>query len=336
MGDIWGDLQLTQKRRLAQDLVDMYYQLSRLKADCCGSIYHSVDLADDCNLEARSPRWKPLSAQSLRLLRSLCSHSIANGYTIGPLNEISLLDYRLSVPSPSQTSPTFTSNDYVQLIAYNGKPPTRSDYDLPTREKCVELFESIHRLYSQSGVFGPGADRTNFCFSHGDLHEGNILIDPRTGAISGIIDWEAAAFRPLWGDVCGVGWFDEDRQRFIFGSDDPGDFEDDSSEDEHLRAFFRTELYKRDPDLFTSFLGGSELRAVLHAAVDDPRPTGETDIFLSRYHRLGYWNEERRGHFPWNMETWLHKRIDLDEKYGVKNGFFLYGHLSSNGFQPRL
>jgi Phosphotransferase enzyme family len=310
MGDIWDDLQLTQKRRLAQDLVDMYHQLSRLKADCCGSIYHSVESVDDCNLGARSPRWKPLSAQSLHLLRSHCSHSIANGYTIGPLNEISLLDYRLSVPSPSETFPTFTSDDYVQLVAYNGKPTTRSDYDLPTREKCVELFGSIHRLYSQSSMFGPDADRTNFRFSHGDLHEGNILIDPRTGAITGIIDWEAAAFRPLWGEICGVGWFKEDRERFIFGSADPGNFEDDNNpEDEQLRAFFRTELYKRNSDLFASFLRGSELRAVVHAAADEPRPIGETNIFLlDRYHRLGYWNEERRGRFPWDMETWQRMR----------------------------
>ena len=28
---------------------------------------------------------------------------------------------------------------------------------------------------------------------------------------------------------------------------------------------------------------GIELRAVLHAAVDDPRPEGKTDIFLNRY-----------------------------------------------------
>ena len=28
-----------------------------------------------------------------------------------------------------------------------------------------------------------------------------ILIDPQSGAITGIIDWEAAAFPPLWAEV---------------------------------------------------------------------------------------------------------------------------------------
>jgi hypothetical protein len=173
-------------------------------------------------------------------------------------------------------------------------------------------------------VFGPSADASNFRFSHGDLHDGNILIDPQSGAITGIIDWEAAAFRPLWAVVCGVGWFEEDNQRFIIGSDDPENFSEDTDpEDMELRAFFRTELHKKNPNLFSCFLGGVELRAVLHAAVDAPRPEGETDIFLNRYHRLGYWKEDRRGAFPWDMMAWQHRRMDLDEIEMVRRRLML-------------
>ncbi|KAE9399848.1 hypothetical protein BT96DRAFT_993646 [Gymnopus androsaceus JB14] len=108
--------------------------------------------------------------------------------------------------------------------------------------------------------------------------------------------------------------FNEDRQRFIIGSDPPGDFKDDTDpEDVRLRVFFRTELHMRNPELYSAFVGGVELRAVVHAAVDDPRPIGETDIFLSRYYRLGYWEERRRGPFPWDMNAWRHRRMDLDE-----------------------
>ena len=325
MVDAWDDLELPQKRRLALDLIDLYDQLFRLKADSCGGIYQS-NLVDDYDLLAkptsdlsrikhpRSPRWAPLSAESLRMLRSHCNHPINNGYELGPLNDISLLKYGVAVPSPSQTLPTFTSDEYVKLVAFNGNPSTRSDYDLPTREKCVQLFQSIHNLYPNSTVFGPSADTSNFRFSHGDLHDRNILIDPQSGAITGIIDWEAAAFRPLWAVVCGVGWFEEDNQRFIIGSDDPENFSEDTDpEDMELRAFFRTELHKKNPNLFSCFLGGVELRTVLHAAVDAPRPEGETDIFLNRYHRLGYWKEDRRGAFPWDMMAWQHRRMDLNE-----------------------
>ncbi|KDR68405.1 hypothetical protein GALMADRAFT_146362 [Galerina marginata CBS 339.88] len=326
MADAWGDLKFPQKQKLALDLIDLYDQLFRLKADGCGGIYRSVDSVDDFDVLAKSSsetfevkhprpqRWAPLSLTSLRLLRNHCNHSIQQGYELGPLNEITLLNYRLTVPPPSQTMPIFTSDEYVKLIAFNGNPPTRSYYDFPTREKCAELFQSIYKLYPNSTVFGPSADSSNFRFTHGDLHDGNILIDPQSGAITGIIDWEAAAFRPLWSDVCGAGWFGEDRQRFLIGADDPENFEDDTEpQDAELRAYFRTEMYRRNPDLFSSFLGGIELRAVLHAAGDDPRPEGNSDIFLSLYHRRGWWKEVRRGAFPWDNNAWLHRRVDLDQ-----------------------
>lgn len=102
---------------------------------------------------------------------------------------------------------------------------------------------------------------------------------------------------------------------------DPDTFEDDSDpEDVQLRAFFRTELHRRNPELFLCFLGGVELSAVLHAALDDPRPWGETDTFLHRYYRLGYWNEDRRGAFPWDMNASQHQRADLDEKVEMVRG----------------
>ncbi|KAJ3747084.1 kinase-like domain-containing protein [Lentinula detonsa] len=311
--EAWDQLQYPQKQTLARNLIDVYDQLFRLKADGCGGIYHSSRQMDNLSSARMSPRWQPLSLESLRLLRSHCNHSINNGYELGPLQDVSLVDYRLVVPSPSQTMPTFTSEEYFKLVAFNGNPPTRSDFDLPSREKCVELFHSIHRLYPSSTLFGP-SEPFNFYFSHGDLHEGNILIDPQSGAITGIIDWEAAGFRPLWSEVTGVGWFKEDKQRFIIGSDGPGEFEDDTApEDIQLRAFFRHHLHKKNPDLFSCFVGGAELRAVLHAAADDPSPIGETDIFLYRYHDLGYWKEGRRGAFPWDMEAWQHRRLDLDK-----------------------
>ncbi|KAJ3561239.1 hypothetical protein NP233_g10314 [Leucocoprinus birnbaumii] len=324
----WLNLGLSQKRKLALDLVDMYDQLSRLKADCCGGIYHCFGSVDDWAVSTtlssdssrmenlRTPRWEPLRSESLHDLRNFCRHSIQYVYKLGPLNDFALLCPVQTNPPPSQTPPTFTSEEYFKLLAFNGNPPNRDYYDLPTREKCVELFQSIWKLYPNSTILGSQADRSNFCFSHGDLHSGNIFIDPESGAITGIIDWEAAAFRPLWAEICGVGWFEEDGERFIIGADDPQNFEGDTSPgDAELRAFFRTELCRRNPDLFTSFLGGIELRAVLHAATDYPRlANGESDVFLRQYHELRYWNKDRRGAFPWDMIAWRHRRLDLDEE----------------------
>ena len=43
---------------------------------------------------------------------------------------------------------------------------------------------------------------------------------------------------------------------------------------------------RRIPIYSCAFLEVVELRADLHAAADDPRPVGETDIFFNRYDRI--------------------------------------------------
>jgi len=102
--------------------------------------------------------------------------------------------------------------------------------------------------YPHHPLFGLSTDPFIFHFCHGDLHHRNILIDPSTGKITGIIDWECAGFRSWWTDVPGVRWL---------------------AEDQKIRhAFFRVELYKRNPDLFSCFLGGVELCPLPRAATD--------------------------------------------------------------------
>jgi hypothetical protein len=140
----------------------------------------------------------------------------------------------------------------------------------------------------------------------------------------------------LWTGAAGVGWLEEDRERFLFGADRPNDFIDNNSDSpnpgsaSYLRAFFRTELHKQNPDLFSSFLGGVEMRAFLHAATDDPRPEGESDIFSSLYEETGCWNQSRHGPFPFDMVTWQW-RIMLDEMDTVRLSFFFSNRKLTNG-----
>ena len=202
MGHAWPNLKYPQREQLARDLVDIYDQLYRLKSPGIGGIYHSVSTMDDRNL-SRSPRWAPLSTESLNMLRAYCNLSIKDGYKLGPLQDVSLINYLMKAPPPSQTLPISTSEDYVELVSYHGNPSTRPQLDMPTYEKCVELFKSIFSLYAHSDVLGQSSDANNFCFSHGDLHAGNIFIDPQTGAITGLIDWECAAVSdPLLDVAC--------------------------------------------------------------------------------------------------------------------------------------
>ena len=60
------------------------------------------------------------------------------------------------------------------------------------------------------------------------------------------------------------------------------------------------------------------MRALLHAATDEPRPEGESDIFLRLYKEIRCWNENRRGPFPFDMTAWRWARIGLDEMEMVR------------------
>src|ERR1700689_457393 len=85
LGEAWGALDYDKRAQFAVDLVDMYDQLSQLRAHCCGAVYHSTRRsADDLpspphsSQIIRPPRWKPLSSNSLRSLRAHCDQLLSN------------------------------------------------------------------------------------------------------------------------------------------------------------------------------------------------------------------------------------------------------------------
>ena len=88
---------------------------------------------------------------------------------------------------------------------YNKNPATTSDYLLGIKdlremlidylsknEKYLELLEDLNRTiekvdsYKDSGIH---------VIAHYDLHEGNIIVNPNTGELSGIIDFDTVSYR---------------------------------------------------------------------------------------------------------------------------------------------
>jgi hypothetical protein len=67
--EAWKELEYVKKAQFAVDLIDLYHQLSQLRADSCGAVYHRcTDILSSLTYIIRSPRWKPLSSNSLQLL----------------------------------------------------------------------------------------------------------------------------------------------------------------------------------------------------------------------------------------------------------------------------
>jgi Phosphotransferase enzyme family len=115
---------------------------------------------------------------------------------VGPVNDLTFLSYPHQIP-PHHCGPFDSERQFLAAFAFLGYPSTRGRNKLGrwAFEKMFEVYDVVALLYRQSEVspFSPEI----FHFAHGDLNEGNILIDPETGGITGIIDWEMAGFRPL-------------------------------------------------------------------------------------------------------------------------------------------
>jgi hypothetical protein len=97
-----------------------------------------------------SARRMTATSRVLRIFTSHCSHSIYDGYELGPLRFVTLARVRVC----------------QGLLFSMAILLPESIYDLPTREKCVPG----QSLYPNSILRIIGGCTSNFCFSHDNLH----------------------------------------------------------------------------------------------------------------------------------------------------------------------
>ena len=122
-------------------------------------------------------------------------------------------------------------------------------------EALLSLLANTNR-FNLSSTPSP-SDQETFVLYHGDLSTNNILVDPITHKITGIVDWECVSFVPLWKanivpklvdgpDIDSIAY------QFAFG---PGEVPHippppDENDDDSMRIEFRNRLEQyrlRDP-----------------------------------------------------------------------------------------
>ena len=78
---------------------------------------------------------------------------------------------------------------------------THDDFDEDVAEDAPEILEALRELREAWAVLFPSRPRVPphpFVLTHHDLSLSNILMDPATYKITGIIDWECTGTRPGW------------------------------------------------------------------------------------------------------------------------------------------
>jgi hypothetical protein len=139
------------------------------------------------------------------------------------------------------------------------------------------------------------------------------MLDSNTGAITGILDWEMAGFRPAWVSATAPTWFDDDYCRFVMADDQhgPDGYEDETEDDTKLREHFYSELRRRSPDFLQHYRQGVELRAMFYNLCHGF--PGNATVWLEKYKKYE-WDVNARGPFPFDLMRWIKDQLVLLEQ----------------------
>lgn len=189
LADCFDDLGYPQKHQIASDLAQIMHSLFSITAPLAGSLFYV----------RQSQELSPLRFGGVAHPDAGCSlpstivdiGSTKLSMNPGPINDITFLNFPHQLPA-SFCGPFPSERSFLEAFAYGGIPPHRriphedphgSAYDM-----ILKVYDSIRPLYT--------LDPHLFHFAHGDFSAANILVDPETGQVIGIIDWEMAGFRP--------------------------------------------------------------------------------------------------------------------------------------------
>ena len=113
------------------------------------------------------------------------------------LTQVELEDMKLlrdSAPTAGGTTPGDTT-DYDEDLAEELPDIER------TAHKLQDLLPSISCRLSTSPGASPDPPKGQFVLHHHDLSFSNVIVDPVTYKVTGIVDWERVAIIPTWEDT---------------------------------------------------------------------------------------------------------------------------------------
>jgi hypothetical protein len=129
------------------------------------------------------------------------------------MNDITVLDYPNQV-TPELCGPFNSEFEILEAFAFRPRRP-KATLGHRTFEKVIEVFSIIRPLYRGFSFSTSDRPDETFHLAHGDLSNWNILVDPKTGAVTGVVDWGMAGFHPAWLAAVAPGWFNDDPDRFL-------------------------------------------------------------------------------------------------------------------------
>ena len=303
--DCWDEMGVPQKTRTAKDLARAMAEMFALTASHCGALLCDRSLNDS----QRSPRYRsePCAGDTTVEVHT---EVVDGDFLIGPVNDLVFLQLTGTVPA-SLCGPFATERAFLKAFGYSDPRGTNFQFKSARWpiDRMFEIYDVIRPLYVP-----PVDSRAPFHFAHADLSIANLMVDPESGVITGVIDWEMAGFRPAW--LCAISqtWFDDDVCRFVVDDHQhgPDGYGSDTEIDTMLRQVFLAELEAHNPALLEHNRKGVELRAMFYNLCNG-ECTGNTILWIERYEEYE-WNVTERGQFPFEVRKWVLDELHLYQR----------------------
>ncbi|KAK6513050.1 hypothetical protein TWF506_009213 [Arthrobotrys conoides] len=180
--DAWQEMDIELKMRSVELLADKLHEMYTCEVarfSSIGNVYQLSNQTDETGNQA-----PPGSAT----------------YAVGRIVSMPFFwEKRLSYPVERGPFPSsaewlasrlqFVDQECTQIVDSVSSDP----YD---KEDAVSFRALSRRLFQHIQAFVPADEK--FVLHHDDVNTGNLLVDPNTGALTGILDWECVSVLPAW------------------------------------------------------------------------------------------------------------------------------------------
>lgn len=193
LAKVWSDIDLDSKGRTTKSIAGFVQQLRDIQRrfTAIGNLYLHGDI-DTWNAAVRVV---PTDDEK---------------YVLGPIVTPYTFAGGRKLRVPRDLGPYSNDAEYISALAatemedmkllLSADAHSYADFDEDLVEDAGDIIEVLNELQTISTTLFPSRPR-HFPLCHHDLSLANILVDPATYKITGIVDWECVGTRPHWEDT---------------------------------------------------------------------------------------------------------------------------------------
>lgn len=193
LANVWSDIDLETKSRETKLIAEFARQLrdTQRRFAAIGNLY----FREDINASGPTVRVVPTEDEK---------------YVLGPIVTPYMFAGGRKLRVSRDLGPFSNDAEYIAALAateiedmkllLSADAHSYADFDEDLAEDAEDIIEVLNELQTISTTLFPSRPR-HFTLHHHDLSLANILVDPATYEITGIVDWECVGTRPHWEDT---------------------------------------------------------------------------------------------------------------------------------------